>query len=59
MNTLADALGVPFPKRIKKEDFNPDSEYSRLHFEFSTDSGKKGGPYRHIKYKHGVKVLFD
>ena len=50
---------VPFPKRIKKKYFNPNNEYSSLYFEFSTNSGKPSGPYRHIKYKHGVKVLFD
>ena len=50
---------VPFPKAFKREDFHPNSEYSKLYFEFSTDSGKPSGPYRHIKYKHGVKVLFD
>ena len=50
---------VPFPKEFKKEDFNPNGEYSSLHFEFGTDSGKPDGPYRNIKYKHGVKVLFD
>ena len=50
---------VPFPKAFKKEDFNPNRDYSNLHFEFCTDSGKPSGPYRHIKYKHSVKVLFD
>lgn len=47
---------VPFPRDFKREDF---SQYSELRFEFSTDSGKPSGPFRTIKYKHGVKVLFD
>ena len=47
---------VPFPAAFKREDF---WQGSVLHFEFCTDSGKPSGPYRRIKYKHGVKVVFD
>ena len=50
---------VPFPSRFKKEDFFPTAPHGRLYFEFSTDSGKPGGPFRTIKYKHGVEVQFD
>ena len=44
---------VPFPAEFKREDF---WKQSMMRFEFSTDSGKPSGPYRTIKYKHGVKV---
>jgi len=44
---------VPFPADFKREDF---WKQSMMRFEFSTDSGKPSGPYRTIKYKHGVKV---
>ena len=47
---------VPFPAEFKREDF---WKQSMMRFEFSTDSGKPSGPYRTIKYKHGVKVAFD
>lgn len=50
---------VPFPKVFKKEDFHANARYRVMYFEFLTDSGKKGGPYRLIKYKHEVKVLLD
>ena len=50
---------VPFPPKFKAEDFQPARVGGTMYFEFSTDSGKSGGPMRRIKYKHPVKVLFD
>ena len=47
---------VPFPEKFKREDFGHDHA---LRFEFCTDSGKPGGKYRTIRYKHYVNVLFD
>ena len=47
---------APFPADFKREDF---CQRSMMRFEFSTDSGKPSGPFRTIKYKHGVKVAFD
>ena len=49
---------VPFPPSFKRGDFHPNPEMSRLHFDFCTDSGKHGGPFRRIKYKHTVLVEF-
>ena len=46
---------VPFPAEFKREDF---WKQSMMRFEFCTDSGKPSGPYRTIKYKHGVKATF-
>ena len=48
---------VPFPSAFKKSDFA--SNFKKLYFMFTTDSGKPNGPIRHIKYKHGVEVDFD
>ena len=50
---------VPFPSMFKAEDFPSSRSGRMMYFEFCTDSGKPGGPIRHIKYKHGVEVLFD
>ena len=47
---------VPFPAAFKRDDFWPQS---MMRFDFCTDNGKPSGPYRRIKYKHGVKVVFD
>ncbi len=49
---------VPFPDSFKREDLDSNG-LSVLRFEFCTDSGKRQGPLRRIKYKHGVKVLMD
>ena len=49
-------VAAPFPAEFKREDF---CQRSMMRFEFSTDSGKPSGPFRTIKYKHGVKVAFD
>ena len=46
-------VAAPFPADFKSEDF---CQRSMMRFEFSTDSGKPSGPFRTIKYKHGVKV---
>lgn len=48
---------VPFPSEFKKDDFA--SNFKKLYFIFTTNSGKDDGPIRQIKYKHGVEVDFD
>ena len=50
---------LPFPEEFKKIDFHPDRKYRKMRFEFCTDSGKHMGPFRRIKYKHGVELLLD
>lgn len=48
---------LPFPEEFKTVDYHPYHDYRKMYFEYCTDSGKSMGPYRRIKYKHGVEVL--
>ena len=50
---------VPFPPNIKREYFHPNPSLRKLYVEFHTDSGKRSGPFRVIRYKHGIQVTFD
>ena len=48
---------LPFPKEFMQIKFHSHPEYRKMTFEYCTDSGKSTGPFRRIKYKHGVEVL--